>query len=531
MKQNISRTLTRLRNTFMSFTLGQRLVVAVGGAALLLAGVMVFRWAATPDYAPLYSNLASSDASAVIDELNSEGVAYKLSNGGNTIMVPRDQVYSARIALSGKGLPGSSDTGYSILDNQGISTSQFQEQTDFKRAMEGELSNTIEAIDGVQAAVVHLALPPTKVFADQQDPPTASVLVSTAPGATLGPEQVQAIVNLVASSIDGMKADAVTVADSTGRVLSTGDGTSGGLGTGARDQEVADYQNQIKAQIQSTLDRVVGPGNYTVQVTADLDFDKAVSDSTTYNRKPSKAPLSSSTSKETYAGPAGASIGGVVGPDGQMGPTTTTSGKGSKYVKEATTEDNALGKVIEHRETAPGNLISQHIGIMLDSATTSGVNTQVLQNQISSAVGIDPKRGDSIAVSQVPFDRTADKAAQAELAQAAAAAKKAQTVRILRNAGIALAILAILLLAWIRGRRREKQRAAATTYLAEQIRQDSIDRASARTQAIENNAAVAALAQAETTETERTRQELAALVEKQPEHVAALLRGWLTERL
>ena len=163
MKQSLTTWLVRVRDTFQGFSAGQKMVAVIGTAALLLAGVMVFRWAATPDYAPLYSNLASSDASAVIDELNSEGVTYKLTGGGNTIMVPRNEVYSTRIALSGKGLPGSSDTGYSILDTQGISTSQFQEQTDFKRAMEGELSNTIEAIDGVQAAVVHLALPPTKV--------------------------------------------------------------------------------------------------------------------------------------------------------------------------------------------------------------------------------------------------------------------------------------------------------------------------------------------------------------------------------
>ncbi len=530
MKHTLTTWLARVRGTFQGFSAGQKAVAVVGTAALLLAGVMVFRWAATPNYAPLYSNLASSDASAVIDELNSEGVTYKLANSGSTIMVPQDEVYSTRIALSGKGLPGNSGQGgYSILDNAGISTSQFQEQTDFKRAMEGELSKTIEAIDGVQAAVVHLALPPTKVFADQQDPPTASVLVATSPGTTLTPEQVQAIVHLVASSVDGMSPDSVTVADNHGQVLTTSDG-SGGISPGAQNQQVVDYQDQLEAQVQSTLDRVLGPGNSTVQVTADLDFDKATTDTTTYNKNASKAPLSSSTSTERYAGPGGAGgTTGVVGPDGQMGPTTTTSGGPSRYTKESTTEDNALGKVVEHRETAPGSLNNLHVGVVLDSATTQAVSPQVVQNLVASAIGVDPKRGDTIAVSSLPFDRTADKAAQAELAQAAADAKQARTIRLLRDAGIALAILAILLLAWVRGRRRERAREAATTYLAEQIRQDTLDR-SARAQALETNAAVAALERAEATEADRTREELAALVEKQPEHVAALLRGWLTEQ-
>jgi flagellar M-ring protein FliF len=127
------------------------------------------------------------------------------------------------------------------------------------------------------------------------------------------------------------------------------------------------------------------------------------------------------------------------------------------------------------------------------------------------------------------FDRTADKAAAAELAQAAAAEKRAKTIEQLRDAGIALAVIAILLLAWVRGRRRNRAQAAATTYLAEQIRQDSVERAAARA-ALETTPALAALERAEPTAADQTRDELASLVEKQPEHVAALLRGWLAER-
>src|SRR5690606_16040096 len=127
--------------------------------------------------------------------------------------------------LSGEGLPtGSDSAGYSILDGQDLSTSQFKEQTDFKRAMEGELARTIGSINGVDTAVVHLALPAKQVFADKQDPATASVLLRGRPGQTLAPEQVQAVINLVAASVDGLEPDKVTVADATGKVLSTSDG-------------------------------------------------------------------------------------------------------------------------------------------------------------------------------------------------------------------------------------------------------------------------------------------------------------------
>src|SRR5688572_17989324 len=194
MKDNLARYVGRVQSTFVGFTPGQKVVAIIGTAALLLAGFMVFRWAAAPTYAPLFSSLASEDASAVIEELDAQGIPYKLSNGGNTILVPREQVYTTRISLSGEGLPTASEGGYSLLDDQSLSTSQFQEQTSFKRAMEGELSNTIEAIDSVETAVVHLAIPAKQVFSDEQDPTTASVLVKTRAGETLDPEQVQAVV-------------------------------------------------------------------------------------------------------------------------------------------------------------------------------------------------------------------------------------------------------------------------------------------------------------------------------------------------
>ena len=231
MKDTISRAMARHQRTFMAFTTGQKVVAVVGTVALLLAGFMIFKWASTPSYAPLYSNLSSTDASAVIDKLDSQGVPYKLTNGGNTVMVPKDKVYATRISLSGEGLPSSSDSGYSILDKQSLSTSQFQEQTNFKRAMEAELSKTVEALNGVQTAVVHLALPEKQVFSDSQEPATASVLVSTRPGADLSAEEVQAITNLVASSVDGLDPDKVTVADAAGHVLSSADG-AGGIASG-----------------------------------------------------------------------------------------------------------------------------------------------------------------------------------------------------------------------------------------------------------------------------------------------------------
>jgi flagellar M-ring protein FliF len=229
--------------------------------------------------------------------------------------VPRADVYDARIRLSGEGLPSEGSSGYAILDEQDLSTSQFQEQTGYKRAMEGELQTTIEALDSVETAVVHLALPQDELFADEQEPTTASVLVETRPGSDLDPEQVQAVVHLVASSVEGLDPKQVTVADSTGAVLSTsGDGFDTVADT--RSQQVKAFEERMSGSVQDVLDRVVGAGNSAVKVTADLNFDKTVTNTTRYFSDPDAVPLSDTTLTETYTAPGQAGIGGVVGPDG-----------------------------------------------------------------------------------------------------------------------------------------------------------------------------------------------------------------------
>ena len=530
MKENLTRSLGRVQKTFAAFTPGQKVVAIVGTGALLLAGFMVFKWAAAPSYAPLFSNLASSDASAIISELDATGVPYELADGGNTILVPREQVYSTRITLSGEGLPASSDGGggYSLLDDQSISTSQFQEQTSFKRAMEGELANTIKSIDGVEAAVVHLAMPAKEVFSDEQDPTTASVLVKTRAGSTLEPEQVQAVVNLVSSSIDGLKEDKVTVADSTGKVLSAPGGTAGS--TQAQTQQVLDFENRLSGQVQNMLDRIVGPGNSAIQVTADLSFDKSVEEATRFFGNDDVS-LSETESEETLQGanPAGTTS-GVVGADGQMDPVAGADSD-SSYEKSSRTADHAVDRSVVRTEAAPGGVEKLHVAVALDTQALAGKDPADVQALVASALGIDAERGDTIEVTDLAFDRTAETAAAAELEAAQAAEQKAATTTLIRNGGLAGLIAILVLAAWIQARRRAKARAEATSYVVDQLRRDALERQTAQA-ALEAPAspAMLALEAADSHLANDVRDEIAALVERQPEDVAMLLRGWLVER-
>ena len=525
MQQRLTSALARARDTFAAFTAGQKAVAVIGTAALLIAVFLVFRWVSAPSYSPLYSNLSGEDASAVIEELDAQGVPYEITGGGGTIMVPRGDVYSTRIALSGKGLPSSSDgAGYGLLDKQSLSTSESQERTNFKRAMEGELSKTIESVDGVDTAVVHLAIPEEKVFSDEQKPTTASVLVDTAPGSELDDEQVQAMVHLVASSIDGLDPKNVTITDASGKLLTTDSSESGGGAATARAKEVQAFQDSMRSKIQGALDTWVGPGNSTTTVTADLDFDKSVINSRSYSNPKKNPPLSQTKTSEKYSGTTGSDgAGGVVGPDGQMDPTASPNGDGT-YENTSETRDNALDEIVERRETAPGAVDRLNIAVTLDSTAAADLQPEVIKDQIASAAGIDPKRGDTIEVAVLPFDKSVAEANAAEIAAAKAADAADRKNALLRNLGIGGGAMLVVLTAWWQARRRAKARDQATSYVVEQLRLDAANRAP-----VLETPALAALEASENEEEESMRDELIALVDKQPDDVAALLRGWLVE--
>jgi len=533
MRENLTQLLGRYRRAFSEFSNGQKAVAIVGSGALLLAAFLVFRWVSAPSYAPLYTNLSSSDASAVIDELNKEGVKYQLADNGATVEVPQNDVYSTRITLAGQNLPAgnSGASGYTLLDKQGLSTSDFKEQTDFKRAMEGELDNTLEAMTGVQTAVVHLAIPQKQVFSDTQNPTTASVLLGLKPGTTLTSEQVQAVVHLVAASIDGLNPNDVTVTDQNGNVLSAPDNTPQGQASAQADATSA-YETNMQKQIQQILDKVVGTGNATASVSAVLNFDQKTTDTLTYGKSLKVPALSQSQSTENYKGPASgvsSSVGGVVGPDGQMDSSSTSNGK-STYNKSDSSSTNAIDQQRDHTVSGPGKVENQHVGVVLDTAALGTISPAQVKTLISSAVGINTARGDTIDVTTMPFNRAAEQAAANEIAAAQAAANHAARMRLIRDGGIAAVIALIILLAWIRGRRRAKAREDATSYVVEQLRADAAARALEMDDPNPAMAALEAAAAAEEEHSKSLRAELADLVDDQPEDVAAMLRGWLVER-
>ena len=518
----------KVGDTFRSFTPGQKAVTIAAVLALAIGGYFFATWASKPSYSALFSNLSSKDAAAIVESLQGSGTPYELANGGTTIMVPQDQVYDLRLQLSGEGLPGDADTGYALLDQQGITTSDFMQRTNYQRALQGELANTIKSIDGVEAATVNLVIPQKDVFADDQDKTTASVLVQSAPNKPLSGQTVEAIVHLVASSVEGLDPTNGTVAGADGKILSTGNGASVAVGgdSGA-DAQTVNFQNRLNTSLQRMLDAVVGPGHAVVNTTAELDFDQTQTTTKTYSSDPSVAALSEQIQREAYNGN-GTGTGGVLGPDNIQVPNGSSSAGTGQYEQSNVVRDNAVNEVTESRNRAPGGIKRLNVAVLLDATTAGAVNQTDVQALVSAAAGIDPNRGDTVAVSAMAFDTSAATAAKDALAASAAAEQTAKQTSLIKTAAMALVVLFLIFLAW-RWSRKQKKRKALTP--AELKHLEDMQAALDAQRLAELNAAIPspAIEAANVTHEalEERQREIEQMVEDQPEEMAALLRGWL----
>jgi flagellar M-ring protein FliF len=229
------------------FTPGQKVVSVLGAVALVFAMFAFTKWSATAEYAPLFSNLSGKDAGDITKALDSLGVKWKLADGGNTVLVPKADVYTARVSLSSKGLPANTD-GYALLDQQGITTSEFTQRVDYQRAVQTELAKTITAIHGVSNATVNLALPPDTPFVGSDAVKAkASVQIDTG-SSRLPDEQVQSIAHLVASAVKDLSTADISITDTNGNDLYSAD-AGGSFASAHNLSKQLAYQDSIQRQI------------------------------------------------------------------------------------------------------------------------------------------------------------------------------------------------------------------------------------------------------------------------------------------
>ncbi|MCU1367716.1 MAG: flagellar M-ring protein FliF, partial [Ilumatobacteraceae bacterium] len=469
--------------------------IALGAIVLTaIAGTLVLgRSSGSTAMSPLYTNLQSSDTSAVVDALAAKNVEYSLTDAGHTVLVPTAQVYDLRVALAGSGLPSSSQ-GYSLLDKQGITTSDYRQRIDYQRALEGELDKTLEAMNGIQSAAVHLALPDESVFVDTPTSPTASVLLVSSSIDGIDPDSVDAVVHLVASSVKNLKPADVTVIDSSGAVLSTS-GIDGQAASGAsgRTKAVTAFEQRMQSALTTLLARTTGVGRVAVTVTADLDLNAVQSTSEDYGpigSDPGTYVVSEQDSNEVYSG-ADNSATGVLGPDGATttatslpattdtttptsttipgAPTTTvaagatgttvpsaTATTAAGYGSSSGSRTYAIDRVVQQVTTAPGKILQLHVAVLVDDKAVTAAQATAIESLVTTAAGIDSTRGDSLIVSRLPFDTSAQTEA-ADLAKSATAASAAaEKNQMIRTVAIAFVILIALLLAYRSARRARR---------------------------------------------------------------------------
>ena len=558
----VQNSLARMRATMGGFSVAQKTIAVILIAALVLGTVALVSWLTKPSYSPLFSGIEPADASAIVEQLKADGVPYELTAGGGTILVPEEHVYQERLTAAAAGLPSTGGQGgYSLLDTMGVTSSEFQQDVTYKRAIEGELAKTISAMDGVKTATVQLAIPEESVFVAEQKDPTASVFVETQGGVTLTSKQVQAIVNLTSASVEGMATTDVAVTDSTGAVLSqVGTGAVGGAG-----DQASDYESKVQTAVQTMLDKVVGPGKSSVIVAADLDQSSGTKVTESF-AQPTSGPiaLNESSTTEQYGagsgGAGGAGATGVLGPDNIAVPNGTGTGTDAAgtptatgddgYVNESATKNNAVDKVTETMSVPAGGVSRQTVSVALDANAASGVNMQSINDLVRNAAGIDTARGDAVEVALVDFDTEGAEAAKAALAAADAAAASEAMWGTVRTVGIVALIVIALIVGLIvfakKNKRHDREDVdlgelaagnAAQTWDAT-MRLDLDDAgAASRRQLLADEAATVALPVAapepspEYVSAERRRAEIDALAERDPEKTAELLRGLMDERV
>ncbi|NMG45894.1 flagellar basal body M-ring protein FliF [Aromatoleum toluvorans] len=402
--------------------------VAVAIAIALLVGVWL--WSRVPDYAVLFSNFEERDGGAIVASLQQQNVPYKFSPAGNAILIPSSMVHDVRLRLAAQGLPKGGLVGFELMENQKLGVSQFHEQVNFQRALEGELARTIQSIASVASARVHLAIPKQSGFLRDEQKPTASVMVNLHPGRAMDAAQVAGIVHLVASSVPQLTSDHVSVIDQNGTLLTNRPDPLRNAGLDATQLTyVREVESAYIRRIETILTPIVGPDNFKAQVTADVDFNQVEATAETFkpNPSPDQAIRSQQINEQGTREPAAQGVPGalsnqppvpatapitsppVAGGGAPGSPATPFSGN------RAATINYELDRTIQHTKQALGQVKRLSVAVVVNHRNETLPNGEArpaplsddelarITSLVREAMGFSQARGDSLNVSSAPF--------------------------------------------------------------------------------------------------------------------------------
>jgi flagellar M-ring protein FliF len=495
-------------------------ILAASAIGILFVAFMLFRVAAAPSYTTLRTGLDPADTGKITAALDQAGIGYELANNGTALKVEKSQTAQAQVALAEGGLGGSSkQPGYELLKDQKLGASDFQQRATYQRALEGELANTIGGIDGVSGAQVRLTLPEDDLFADEARSATAAVLLSGA-GADLESASVKGIANLVASSVEGLKAENVTITDSTGRMVWPTSGAAGAEGMAVASKTAAEgrYANEVESSINALLMRTVGDGKAQVKVTADLDVDQVTEKQLRYERR--GTPIEEIEETEQLDGGGAGAAGAGAGTRANIPNYPAAGGAAggaSSYEKRSVKRTTAVGKTIVDAVRAPGTVNRLDVALVLDKSLEPQ-KTEIM-NLVAGAAGLqEEERGDRITASVLPFAEL-PKAEE----QGAAGPVPAGAVDMAKYGALGFASLIFLFFVGRHLRRREDEALMGEPLW---LRQIEAPQSLSALEAAHNGGAPAAAGEPVGVGARETVEDA---LRKDPEKVAGQVRNWLSE--
>jgi flagellar M-ring protein FliF len=413
--------------TVRAWPLPRKIALTAVTAITLGLFAFIIMQARTADYQLLYGNLAESDASAVVDWLKGKNVPYQLSNNGHNILIPAKDVYETRLSLAAMGLPQGGGVGFEIFDKQSFALTDFVQKVNYSRALQGELARTIASLGPVESARVHLALPEKRLFKEQQKPATASVIIKLAPGKRLSEAQIEGIVHLVSSSIEGLDPGQVTVIDQNGNVLSRiGEkGMAGNLSPDMLEFQTS-VEQRLEDRAQALLDKSLGAKNAMVRVSATLDFAQTEKTEETFD--PEEPVIRSEQLTEEKSG--SEITGGVPGVQSNLeGNTNQTAGATPPSSRSQRTTNYEISKVVSKTTQPVGTVSKLSVSVLVADKVVPGKDKEpakseprsetelkAIETMVASALGLDNARGDKIEVTSMPFLESAEAAGEEGMA-------------------------------------------------------------------------------------------------------------------
>ena len=527
-----------------------KIPLMVAGAAAVAILVAMVLWAKSPDYRTLFSNLSDQDGGAIVTQLTQMNVPYRFADNGGALEVPADKVHELRLRLAQLGLPKGGAVGFELLDQEKFGISQFSEQVNYQRALEGELSRTIETLGPVKSARVHLAMPKPSLFVREQKSPSASITVNLEPGRALDEGQISAVVHLVSSAVAGLPPGNVTVVDQ-GVHLLTQSNTSARDLNDAQLKYTADVEGRVQRRIEAILGPIIGNGNVHAQVTAQVNFDNKEQTDEQYrpNGDPNQAAIRSRQVSENdqvgspYPGgvpgalsntPAPAPSAPIANPpanqaNAQNANTRTATTTGPRNTQRSETSNFELDRTISHTKKNVGDVQRLSVAVVVNYRNlpdgkplplTSDQMKQI-EDLTREAMGFSSQRGDTLNVVNSPFNSSDDSGGELPFW------KQQSFIDQLMSAG---RWLLVLIVAWLLWRKAIKPQLVRR----EQAAQAEVEKAKAQQEIQE--AVEVRLSKDEQTQQRRANQRLSAEVMSQriremsdndPRVVALVIRQWM----